>query len=82
MKRCPILLEWNELSFEARCCLGEMAGLKESFVENVLAKQNADEIDDWIKGMLVFNLEKRTQNRVQFDFEMNESWCARADSNL
>lgn len=70
MKRCPILLEWNEFSFEARCCLGEMAGLKESFVENVLAKQNANEIDEWIKAMLVFDLEKRTQNGFRFDFEM------------
>jgi hypothetical protein len=73
MKRCPILLQWNELSFEARCCLGEMMGLKESFVENVLAKQNAHEIDEWIKTMLVFNLEDRTQGKYRYDFEITKN---------
>lgn len=73
MMRCPILLKWNELSFEARCCLGEMAGLKESFVENVLAKQNANEIDEWIKTMLVFNLEDRTQGKYRYDFEITKN---------
>jgi hypothetical protein len=54
-----LTIEWNSLCYQARCCLGDMAGL---------AKQHADEIEEFIKYMLQDNVERRSKNKVTLGF--------------
>jgi len=63
-----LTIEWNSLCYQARCCLGDMAGLRETYVKEVLAKQHADEIEEFIKYMLQDNVERRSKNKVTLGF--------------
>lgn len=63
-----LTIEWDSLCYQARCCLGDMAGLREAFVMEVLAKQNADEIEEFIKYILQNNVERRSKNKVTLGF--------------
>jgi len=65
----PIILEWDKLSYGERCCFAEMVvRFNQDYLRNVLAKQNKDEIEDWIKNMLYFGLERMSKGKFQFDF--------------
>lgn len=64
-----LTIEWDSLCYQARCCLGNMVGnLQESFIKDVLAKQNADEVYDFIKFMLQDNVERRSNHKVTLGF--------------
>ncbi|ALG68064.1 hypothetical protein [Beggiatoa leptomitoformis] len=64
-----LILEWDTLCYETRYCLGDMAGnLNEKYITDVLAKQNADEVYDFVKLMLQDGLKRMSKNKVTLSF--------------
>jgi len=61
-------LEWDELDYGSRCCLGDMAGFRASFVEETLAQQNAAQVEKWIKRMLYWCLQDRSRGKAELRF--------------
>ncbi len=63
-----LILEWDELDYVFRCCLGEMIGFRATFVEETLAKQHAAEVEKWVKCMLYWCLHDRSKGKAELRF--------------
>jgi hypothetical protein len=63
-----LILEWDELDYGSRCCLGDLAGFRASFVEETLARQNAAQVEKWIKCMLYWCLQDRSRGKAELRF--------------
>jgi hypothetical protein len=68
----PVRVEWDELNYGSRCCLGEMTGFRATFVEETLAKQQATEIEKWVKCMLYWCVHDRSKGKIELHFTESE----------
>jgi len=67
-KETTLILEWDKLDYGSRCCIGEMAGFRASFVEEILAKQHATQVEKWVKCMLYWCLHDRSKGKAELRF--------------